>query len=52
MLLGYKLYTEMVTAYANSVLTENPITLEEKWNKLINGAEFELDFNGETITEY
>ena len=51
LLLGYKLYSEMMTAY-NASIAETPVTLPDIWNDFINGAEFEFELNGDTITEY
>lgn len=51
LLLGYKLRKEMKAAYDASVLTESPVTLPEKWNRFINGAEFEYTVNGEVVLD-
>ena len=50
LLLGYKLWKEMKAAYDASVATI-PVALPTKWANFINGAEFEFEFNGETITD-
>jgi len=52
MLLGYKLYSEMMAAYNASINTLNPVTLPDIWNNFINGPEFEFELNGQTVTEY
>jgi len=51
LLLGYKLWKEMKAAYDASLLTVNPVTLPEKWNRFINGAEFEFELDGVTIED-
>ena len=51
MLLGYKLYSEMMTAY-NASIADPPTALPDIWDDFINGAEFEFELNGNTITEY
>ena len=56
---GYAFYSEMKTAYDNSELEENPISLDPIWSKLVNGAEITIDsklrkYNGlkEILTRY
>lgn len=51
LLLGYKLWKEMKAAYDASVLTESPVSLPEKWDRIINGVEFEYTVNGKTILD-
>lgn len=50
LLLGYKLWKEMKAAYDASV-AEIPTPLPEKWDRFINGAEFEYKVNGETVLD-
>lgn len=46
-LLGYKMWKEMKAAYDAS-LDAVPVPLITKWANLINGAEFEFEYNGKT----
>lgn len=46
-LLGYTLYTEMMAAYAASIAETDPVTLPEKWDRLINGYTYQ--YNGVEI---
>lgn len=48
-LLGYTLWKEMTTAYAASI-AETPVALPSKWDEFINGAEFEFEYDGQTIS--
>lgn len=45
-LLGYSLYNELMTAVAS------PDPLPEKFDKLVNGAEFSFRFDGTDVTDY
>lgn len=45
-LLGYTLYTEMMSAYAASIATV-PTPLPQKWDRLING--YTYTYGGQTI---
>jgi len=49
-LLGYKLWKEMKAAYDASVATVST-PLPTKWDRFINGAEFDYTIDGETCTD-
>lgn len=50
-LLGYQLYTALQTAWDASKATPTPTPLPDRFDKLINGAEFSFEFNGFTVTQ-
>jgi hypothetical protein len=50
LLLGYKLWKEMKAAYDASVATVST-PLPTKWDRFINGAEFDYTIDGETYTD-
>jgi hypothetical protein len=49
-LLGFRLYKEMMTAWDAYEALES-VALSDKWDALINGAEFSFDLNGITVYE-